>query len=312
MPELPEVETMRRGLACVVGRCIAATRFPRGRVRPIRVEPGPTAIARRIAGRRIAGVHRRGKRVVLELAAPSDAATPRLWLVIEPRMTGLMLITDPPSVEHVRLAIDLTPGRTTPVAPRTVLFWDRRGLGTIRLLDDRGLEAACGTAKLGPDGLGVTGDELAARLGRSRRAVKVALLDQRAVAGIGNIYAAEILHHARIDPRTSCRRLRRDDWSRIADATRRILAEAVRLEGSSIGDETYRTADNRAGRFQQRHRVYGREAEPCGACGADVVRIVQAQRATFFCPCCQIRPGARPRGNRATTAIGGRRGNQLR
>jgi formamidopyrimidine-DNA glycosylase len=302
MPELPEVETMRRGIECVVGRRIVATEFPRSRVRPISVSPGPAAVSRRINGRTIAAVHRRGKRVVLELAPTIDTAagttagTPAgsateadpLWLVIEPRMTGLMLVVDPPSAEHVRLVLRLDGGGRVPQV-REVRFWDRRGLGTIRLVDARGLEAACGAAKLGPDGLVVTGEDLVARLGRSRRAVKVALLDQRAVAGIGNIYAAEILFRAGIDPRSRCRRLKGDAWQRIATAARKVLAEAVRCEGSSIGDETYRTADNRVGRFQKRHRVYGREGEPCAACGTAVVRMVQAQRATFFCPTCQVR-----------------------
>jgi formamidopyrimidine-DNA glycosylase len=296
MPELPEVETMCRGIAGIVGSRIAAVAFPRGRVRPIRVEPGPVAIARRIVGRRVAAVGRRGKRIVIELAAK---AAPPLWLVIEPRMTGLMLVVDPPSEDHVRLVLGLRGG-----GERRVIFWDRRGLGTVRLVDERGLAAACGDHKLGPDGLVVTAAALAAALGRSRRAVKVALLDQRAVAGIGNIYAAEILFRCGIDPRSACRRLPVDAWERIAAATRRLLAEAVRLEGSSIGDETYRTADNRIGRFQTRHLVYDRAGAACVGCGEPVVRIVQAQRATFFCPACQIRPG------RASTAgrRAGRRG----
>jgi formamidopyrimidine-DNA glycosylase len=285
MPELPEVETMCRGLDGCVGRRIAAATFPRSRVRPIAVSPRPAAVARSIAGRTIADVDRRGKRVVLQLAA---AGRPPLWLVIEPRMTGLMLVADPPSAEHVRLDLALAAGRTS--GPRRILFWDQRGLGTIRLLDARGLERACGAAKLGPDGLAITGDELAARLGHSRRAVKVALLDQRAVAGIGNIYAAEILFRAGIDPRTPCRRLRNEAWERIASCTRAILAEAVRHEGSSIGDELYRTAAGTPGRFQKRHRVYGREGRSCRRCRASIERIVQAQRSTFYCPRCQLRP----------------------
>jgi formamidopyrimidine-DNA glycosylase len=292
MPELPEVETMRRGLAGVAGARIIAAEFPRSRVRPLSIQPRPNVLGPRLADRTIAAVLRRGKRIVLELAgtAPADIR----WLAIEPRMTGLMLVTDPPSPEHVRLVLHLEPSRRRG-APTRILFWDRRGLGTIRLHDRAGLEAACGSEKLGPDGLTVTGDDLAMRLKASRRAVKVALLDQRAVAGIGNIYAAEILFRVGIDPRTPCRRLARDAWERIATATRRLLAEAVRLEGSSIGDETYRTADNRAGRFQHEHRVYGLEGAPCAACGTSIVRIVQAQRATFFCPACQNRPGARRR-----------------
>ncbi|NBW86720.1 MAG: bifunctional DNA-formamidopyrimidine glycosylase/DNA-(apurinic or apyrimidinic site) lyase [Planctomycetia bacterium] len=295
MPELPEVETMRRGLAGIVGRRVATLEFPRSRVRPISIAPRPTALAARVVGRTIAGAHRRGKRVVLELVT---AASQRLWLVVEPRMTGLFLVGAPPSPEHVRMRIHLAGSG----APGSVLFWDRRGLGTIRLLDDRGLESACGSSVLGPDGLTVTGAELATALGRSRRAVKVALLDQRAVAGIGNIYAAEILFRAGIDPRTLCRRLAADDWERLADRTRTVLAEAVRLEGSSIGDETYRTTDNRPGRAQLRHRVYGRWDEPCRDCGTVVQRIVQAQRSTFFCPTCQVRPGALRRRGLATGA----------
>jgi formamidopyrimidine-DNA glycosylase len=282
MPELPEVETMCRGLGGIVGRRIVAATFPRGRVRPVSVRPAAGVLGRRLAGRRIAGVHRRGKRVVIEVDAA--AARPREWLVIEPRMTGQMLVVSPPTEEHVRLVVELA-GRPA----GQFLFWDRRGLGTIRLLDDAGLEAACGPTKLGPDGLSVRGPELAAALGGSRRAVKVALLDQRAVAGIGNIYAAEVLFLVGIDPRSRCRRLRLADWEQVAAATRRVLAEAVRLEGSSIGDETYRTADSRPGRAQQRHRVYGREGLPCRRCQTPIERRVLAQRATFFCPTCQRR-----------------------
>jgi len=275
---------MCRGLAGVVGRRIVSATMPRGRVRPLSVRPAGAVLVRRLAGRTITGVHRRGKRVVIEVA--EVAGRPREWLVIEPRMTGQMLVVDPPTEEHVRLVVRLAGG---PGSRSQFLFWDRRGLGTIRLVNDRGLEAACGAAKLGPDGLVVTGDDLATRLGRSRRAVKAALLDQRAVAGIGNIYASEILHRVAIHPRTSCRRVRRGDWERIAAATRRVLAEAVALEGSSIGDETYRTADSRPGRAQKRHRVYDREGKPCGHCRTPIERIVLAQRATFFCPNCQAR-----------------------
>jgi len=289
MPELPEVETMRRGLGALVGRRVAAVEFPRGSVRPISIRPRPAAAVARLTGRTVAGVHRRGKRVVLEFAPRPPL--PRHWLVVEPRMTGLFLLGAPPSADHVRMRLRLRGA----ARPRGVVFWDRRGLGTIRLVDDDGLEAICGRQRLGPDGLVLTGAELRDATGRSRRAVKVALLDQRVVAGIGNIYAAEILHRARIDPRTRCRRLPAGAWERIAAATRAVLAEAVRLEGSSIGDETYRTTDDRPGRAQRRHRVYGRARQPCRACGAAVVRIVQAQRSTFFCPVCQPRPGGASR-----------------
>jgi formamidopyrimidine-DNA glycosylase len=288
MPELPEVETMRRGIASVAGLRIASAEFPRGTRRPIAVRPTPEVLARALSGRRIAATARFGKRVGLELAPGGGA--PRQWLLIEPRMTGLMLVAPPPTTDHVRLVLTLESRRV----PR-LLFWDRRGLGTVRLVDECGLEAACGREKLGPDGLVITGGDLAARLGRSRRAVKVALLDQKAVAGIGNIYAAEILFSAGIDPRAACRRLNAAAWEKIAVTARRLLATAVRLEGSTIGDATYKTADNRSGRFQHRHRVYGRQGTRCRRCGGTVERIVQGQRSTFFCPGCQWHPRRRSR-----------------
>ena len=280
MPELPEVETMRRGIAHLAGLRITRTLFPRGTVRPIAMTPAAERMQLRLAGRMIVAVHRFGKRVAIELDERERAG--REWLVIEPRMTGLMLVADPPSPQHLRMELGLDSRRH----PR-LLFWDRRGLGTIRLLDDDGLAAACGPARLGPDGLVITGDDLRERLGGSRRAVKVALLDQRAVAGIGNIYAAEILFAAGIDPRVPCLRLSKARWEQVAAAARGILAEAVRLEGSTITDETYKTADNRSGQFQLQHRVYGHAGEACRRCGTTIQRVVQAQRSTFFCPGCQ-------------------------
>jgi formamidopyrimidine-DNA glycosylase len=297
VPELPEVETMRRGIAALVGARITAVRFPRGPCRPLAITPPPTAIERRITGAPITAIERYGKRLALAIGPQRDdgRGTPA-WLVIEPRMTGLMLLVDPPTTDHVRMEIDCRGAGAT----RRLRFWDQRGLGTIRLVDAAGLARACGPDVLGPDGLVITAAEFHGRLRTSRRAVKVALLDQRVVAGIGNIYAAEILHRAGIDPRTPCRRLSMRAWEEVAAATRKILATAVRLEGSSIGDELYRTADNRTGRYQRLHRVYGRAGEPCHRCSGTIERIVQAQRSTFFCPVCQPRRGwphgGRPRG----------------
>lgn len=280
MPELPEVETMRRGIAHLAGLRITDVSFPRGTARPIFMNLPADSMHERLTGRTIVAVHRFGKRIAIELDARARAG--REWLVIEPRMTGQMLVAGPPTREHLRMELTFDSRRH----PR-LLFWDRRGLGTIRLLHDDGLAAACGPARLGPDGLAVTGADLRERLGGSRRAVKVALLDQRAVAGIGNIYAAEILFAAGIDPRVPCARISVARWEQIAGAARGILAEAVRLEGSTITDETYKTADNRSGQFQLHHRVYGRAGEECRQCGATIRRLVQAQRSTFFCPGCQ-------------------------
>ncbi len=282
MPELPEVETMRSGLAAVVGRRIESVEVPRGRLRPIAMRPSARSLAARLKGRRIGGVERHGKRI--SILIDGLPGTQRRWLVIEPRMTGLLLVAEPPTAEHVRLRLRFS-GRDR----GELIFWDRRGLGTVRLLDAAGLERACGPESLGPDALEISPDALRERLGRSSREVKVALLDQRAVAGIGNLYAAEMLFVAGIDPRTRCCRMGRARWHRLHAAMQEVLAEAVRLEGSTLSDATYRTALNEPGRYQMRHRVYGRDGLPCGECGDRIRRIVQAQRSTFFCPRCQRR-----------------------
>lgn len=287
MPELPEVETMRRGILHLVGSRIDRAEFPQGPKRPISTAPAPTTIAAALQGGQLAAIERFGKRLALEIVSPPR----RRWLVIEPRMTGLMLVTAPPTTDHVRLILHLRLARKRRL--QQLVFWDQRGLGTVRLVDARGLDRACGPAALGPDGLTVSADELAAGLARSRRAIKVALLDQHSVAGIGNIYAAEILFRTGLDPRTACHRLSRQAWKRLADTTRSVLAEAVRLEGSSIGDELYQTPTRHAGRFQHCHRVYGQAGKPCKDCGSAIRRIVQDQRPTFFCPRCQSRTTGR-------------------
>ena len=180
MPELPEVETMRRGIAHLAGLRIDAAAFPRRTRRPISVSPAPRTLAAQLIGRSIVAVHRYGKRVGIELMA--DRHRPRQWLVMEPRMTGQLLVTEPPTTVHVRLELVLASRRV----PR-LIFWDRRGLGTVTLLVEAGLQSVCGPQRLGIDGLVVTAASLQRSLGESRRAVKPALLDQRAVAGIGNI-----------------------------------------------------------------------------------------------------------------------------
>jgi formamidopyrimidine-DNA glycosylase len=208
------------------------------------------------------------------------------WLVIEPRMTGLLLVSVPPTQEHVRLRLS---GPTPAITSHELLFWDRRGLGTLRLVNAKGLEEICGEARLGPDALMISCECFRERLCGSARAVKVALLDQHAVAGIGNLYAAEMLFLAGIDPRVRCQQISRPRWKRLHEVMQAVLHEAIELEGSTLSDATYRTALNEPGRYQARHRVYARNGQPCQQCGTVVRRIVQAQRSTFFCPKCQRR-----------------------
>ena len=276
MPELPEVETMRRGIVGVTGsRIVGVERWP-CRLRPIRIRPAIPSFRRRALGHQIVEVGRVGKRIVLRLET-QDA------VVFEPRMTGLVLLTDPPDMEHLRFRLTLD-GQAVP----QLCFWDRRGLGSVQLLSPRQFARQLGEDKVGPDALSLTADALRARLGRSRRAIKVAMLDQRALAGIGNLYASEILHAAQIHPATRCCQLTGDDWRRLRIAVQETLRHAIRCEGSTLSDSTYRTALNAPGNYQGHHRVYDREGEPCSTCGrAMVQRIVQSQRSTFFCCRCQ-------------------------
>jgi formamidopyrimidine-DNA glycosylase len=297
MPELPEVETMRRGIAAVAGCQIADIQRPRCKLRPILVTPSLTTFRRRAMGATIDSVDRAGKRVVLVLDT-SDR------IVIEPRMTGLVLLAEPPDRAHLRLRIQLTASTddvvsavggtrlaTAPVAtnpPGELLFWDRRGLGIVRLCSAGEFEERYGPGKLGPDALCMPAADLKLRLCRRHRPIKVALLDQHAVAGIGNLYASEILHLARVHPATSCDQISSGQWRRIHQATLAVLEEAIRHEGSTLSDGTYRNAQNQNGSYQNHHRVYDRAGELCMRCRrAAIVRVVQAQRSTFYCPRCQ-------------------------
>ncbi len=278
MPELPEVETMCRGLQDIVGGTIANVLFPRCQLKPIAIRPRRDQFRRRTKGRTVEAVRRRGKRVVLHL----DSG---LHVVIEPRMTGLVLVTDPPDCAHLRVGWVL---KGAPI--REIWFWDRRGLGTVTLFDDRQFDEQLGRARLGPDALEVGLDELRNQFKSSRRAIKVALLDQKSLAGVGNLYASEILHRAAIDPSLSCCRLTRRQWLRLHEALREVLRAAVHYEGSTLSDGTYRNALNRRGRYQSHHLVYGRAGEMCLSCQRTAIqRLVQAQRSTFWCPSCQTR-----------------------
>ncbi len=288
MPELPEVETMRRGILGIVGSRIADVQRAACRKRPILIEPTMARFRRQTTGATITEIGRLGKRVIVYLDA-------RAAMIFEPRMTGLVLLTEPPTREHLRLRVHLEGG-----PHNELLYWDRRGLGCVRLLSLEALANRYDDATLGPDALVITADQLAERLGGSRRSIKVALLDQRAVAGVGNLYAAEILHLAAIHPERRCNRIRRPEWDRIHAAMIEVLESAIHHEGSTLSDGTYRNALNVAGGYQNHHRVYDREGKPCLNCGAgEIQRIVQAQRATFFCPTCQPRSTRRPpRGGR--------------
>jgi len=277
---------MRRGIAAIAGSRIVGAQREKCRRRPISIQPRPAVLGRRLVGRTVVDVGRLGKRVVLKLDSGDR-------LIFEPRMTGLVLVADPPTKEHLRFRLDLASG---PIPH--VWYWDRRGLGSVRLVSEQEFNRQLGNGKLGPDALALVGDDLRERLARSRRAVKVALLDQRAIAGIGNLYASEILHLAGIHPAKRCHLLTREQWSLVHLRMIEVLQTAILHEGSTLSDGTYRNALNQSGGYQSHHRVYDRAGKPCFTCSTPIRRIVQAQRATFYCPNCQAtqkKPNPKPK-----------------
>ena len=241
MPELPEVETMRRGVLSVVGSTIDCVDFVKSRFKKILISPRSDRFRSRSVGQPIVDIGRTGKRLLIHLAN-------EYTIVIEPRMTGLVLLADPPDEEHLRVGFGLANG---PV--ETLWFWDRRGLGTVRLMSPAERSQHLGSAKLGPDALEITPQELKERLGKSRRAVKVALLDQKAVAGVGNLYASELLHVAGIHPEKRCDRMTNQQWTELRNAMVEVLQEAIKYEGSTLSDGTYRNALNIVGGYQNCH-----------------------------------------------------------
>ncbi|HEV8070926.1 MAG TPA: bifunctional DNA-formamidopyrimidine glycosylase/DNA-(apurinic or apyrimidinic site) lyase [Planctomycetaceae bacterium] len=280
MPELPEVETMVRGIRPFVeGRTVKSVVRCRCSCKPISIRPRFELLAKRLVARRIDAVRRLGKRVVLDV---SDGSA----VVIEPRMTGLMLLSNPPDPVHLRIEWKFS-GRAK---YNSVWFWDRRGLGTVRLFGPGELERALPAKVLGPDALEMDVEMWRERCRKTSRPIKVLLLDQKCVAGIGNLYASEILHRAKIHPARPARRLKPKEIQRLSDETHAVLEEAILHEGSTLGDATYRTVLNNSGQYQNKHLVYDRAGEPCLTCGEALIRrIVQAQRSTFFCPVCQRR-----------------------
>jgi formamidopyrimidine-DNA glycosylase len=274
MPELPEVETIRRDLLPhVVGRAIAGFRLSPGASRVIR-DVAPEAFARRLSGRRIDDLSRRGKYLLFRL----DGPRPPLYLAVHLRMTGSLLYRragDPPDA-YVRAVIALDDGSELRSA-------DLRKLGQIWLADSP--EDA--TGKLGPEPLddGFTAAKLKETFSGRRAPVKAVLLDQRAIAGIGNIYADEALFAARIHPQRLAATLSDAEVKRLHRAIRRVLNDALGNRGSSFRD--YVDGKGREGTHQLRVKVFRRTGQPCYVCGAKIARIKVGGRSTHFCPHCQ-------------------------
>jgi len=295
MPELPEVETMRRGILPIVGSTITNLSLPPCPRRPIAITPAISVMKKRLVDKKITAISRAGKRVVVEIEGD--------WLLLfEPRMTGLVLLSDPPTQEHLRFCLELEGGPHS-----EVWYWDRRGLGSVTLLDTQTFRTKILEGKLGPDALEISATLLEERLKRSSRAIKVALLDQKIVAGIGNLYASEILHKCGIHPESRCCDLSTKQYEEIHRYIGEVLRLAIKHEGSTLSDGTYRNALNQSGGYQNHHLVYDREGTKCESCRiGTILRIVQTQRATFFCPHCQPLPKKHPSTNRRSSSQTGR------
>lgn len=274
MPELPEVETIRRDLAGEVeGRSFRGARVHQPDI--LMNLPSPGAFRRAIAGRSIRSLDRRAKYLLFEL---DDGRV----LQVQLRMTGRFVLgrsrPDPEEFAHVAVELDLDDGRT-------LWYDDVRRLGGFRLLAAEEWERE--SRRLGPEPLdgGWAVADLARALSGRRAPVKNLLLDQELVAGVGNIYASEALHEAGIDPRRPGGELAGGEIGRLHRALRSVLREALAHAGTTFRD--YRAVDGRSGRFQEKLAVYGRDGSACRTCGEEVRRVVLAGRSTFLCPACQ-------------------------
>ncbi|TDL81536.1 bifunctional DNA-formamidopyrimidine glycosylase/DNA-(apurinic or apyrimidinic site) lyase [Palleronia sediminis] len=282
MPELPEVETVRRGLAPVMeGRRILSAEIRRPDLR----WPFPERMAARLQGARIERLDRRSKYL---LAGLDQGET----LIVHLGMSGRMSVQGArigafhhditPLTAHDHVVLSLEGGAR-------VVFNDPRRFGAMDLAATPELGDHRMLAALGPEPMGNAfhADHLAAALAGRRSSVKAALLDQRIVAGLGNIYVCEALHRARISPRRAAGRIGAARLETLVREIRATLTEAIAAGGSSLRD--YRQADGALGYFQHGFRVYGREGAPCVTPGCDgtVRRIVQSGRSSFYCASCQ-------------------------
>lgn len=243
----------------------------------------PATIERELPGSRISAVRRHGKFIVLDLQS-KNGANERGTLLIHLGMTGQILTCEPqrPIAPHTHVFFSLDDGRE-------MRYTDIRRFGKIRLLRNGTGEGALGGLGLDPTEAGE--HEFIARLAGRRVRVKALLLDQHVLRGMGNIYTDEGLWRAHIHPRRLGANLSKGELHRLYQAVRSVLAEAIRLRGSSISD--YVDAEGNRGEFQLRHRVYQREGEKCVRCRSEIRREIVAGRSSYFCPRCQRPPRKR-------------------
>jgi formamidopyrimidine-DNA glycosylase len=279
MPELPEVETIRRQLAPLVqGRRLERVEILDARwSRPL----APRELADALEGRKVESLGRRGKYLVWDLEED-------VHLVQHLRMTGAVLCDPDPEPLHTRVRMDLGRGRRLAIV-------DPRRFGTGELLLGRKALEEFFAVRLGLEPLDVrfTAEHLRG-LARGRTApIKAFLLDQRRIAGVGNIYADEALFRAGIHPLRPAGRLSTEQYLRLRETTIAALQAGIEARGATIDD--FRHVDGVRGSFQNQFLVHRREGEPCGKCGTTIVKMVVAGRGTYVCETCQLRPRRRRR-----------------
>jgi formamidopyrimidine-DNA glycosylase len=277
MPELPEVETIRRHLAPrVEGRTLSELEVLDERwCRPL----APAELTAAVAGRVVERLGRRGKYLVWQLSG-------EVFLFVHLRMTGTLLLDPAVRPGHTRVRFSLDEGE------RELLFVDPRRFGTGELALGEDAHDAFFAARLGVEPLGphFTGAHLHALARASRAPIKAFLLDQKRIAGVGNIYADEALFRARVHPLRPARRLTRRQCDDLRDAIVTSLLAGIEAKGASIDD--YRDPDGARGSFQDAFLVHRREGEPCPECGRPVRKLRAAGRGTYVCERCQPRPRA--------------------
>lgn len=285
MPELPEVETVRRGLLpALEGRRLTRVTARRPDLR----FPLPDGFVQRLTGATVERLDRRAKYLLARLDRDQT-------LVMHLGMTGRFEIEgadrSKPGVfrqaastedKHAHVVFETDAGGR-------ITYFDARRFGFMGLVDTEGLDRHPWFRSMGPEPLGpaFSADHLHGAFRAKTQNVKATLLDQRIVAGLGNIYVCEALHRARISPKLAAGRLSRIRLERLADAIKAVLEEAIEAGGSTLRD--FSAADGALGYFQHSFRVYGREGEPCPRqdCSGVVRRLVQGGRSTYFCPVCQ-------------------------
>ncbi|HLJ24697.1 MAG TPA: bifunctional DNA-formamidopyrimidine glycosylase/DNA-(apurinic or apyrimidinic site) lyase [Candidatus Acidoferrales bacterium] len=282
MPELPEVETIVRGLRLSLpGRSILDLRFGKTDF----VE-SPETIAERLPGMRISDVTRMGKFicVAVEPTESRPAQPSRLYLIVHLGMTGKLTVISSaePVAPHTHVFFTLDDGRE-------LRYTDPRRFGRMLLVEESGLPAF--VERLGKEPLEITAEEFCENFQSRGARVKALLLDQSILRGIGNIYADESLFRARLHPARIAGNLNREQLLLLHRKMRDVLAEAILSRGSSISD--YVDSEGRQGSFQFRHRVYQRDGKPCYRCRATIRRVIVAGRSSHFCPSCQPPPRRR-------------------